>query len=149
MGFDKSNNGSGSLCWTCRPDVFWNCSWVVKSIFPDGCEVASALNSQTGTKKYEVLERVMVCPNHVKEKQKNTTADNLKVKHIIKRRCQCKRVAMPDKLTGKVIEIHPSISEAANVTDIGRQSITANLRGRSKTAGGYVWKYADEMEVTN
>ncbi len=149
MGFDKSNNGSGSLCWTCRPDVFWNCSWVVKSIFPDGAIVDSKPVEESYNGKFKTFDRVRVCPNYIKEKQKNTTADNLKVKHIIKRRCQCKRVAMLDKLTGKVLSIHQSISEAANVTDIGRQSITANLRGRSKTTGGYVWKYADEMEVTN
>jgi hypothetical protein len=30
------------------------------------------------------------------------------------------------------------------ITTIGRKSIQSNMIGRSKSAGGYVWKYADK-----
>ncbi|HHX80651.1 MAG TPA: hypothetical protein GX692_06285 [Acholeplasmataceae bacterium] len=40
-------------------------------------------------------------------------------------------------------EIFNSIMEAADKYNIGRTSITACLNGRSKTAGGYHWKYVD------
>ena len=36
-----------------------------------------------------------------------------------------------------------SISEASRTTNIGKKNIQHSLSGRSKTAGGYIWKYAD------
>ena len=40
----------------------------------------------------------------------------------------------------KNIEKHSQIMTNA----IGRKSIQSNMVGRSKSAGGYVWKYADK-----
>jgi group I intron endonuclease len=40
-----------------------------------------------------------------------------------------------------------SISEASRNTNIGKRNIQHSLSGRSKTAGGYVWKYMDEKNL--
>ena len=44
---------------------------------------------------------------------------------------------------GKLIGTYDSIILASKETKIGRCSIQANAAGRSNTAGGYIWKYAD------
>jgi hypothetical protein len=47
-------------------------------------------------------------------------------------------------LDGKVINRYESIMEASKTTGIKHCSISKNLTGKSKTSGGYVWKYANE-----
>ena len=37
-----------------------------------------------------------------------------------------------------------SINQAAKELDITEQHISGCCRGKRKTAGGYIWKYADE-----
>src|SRR5690606_1126699 len=44
-------------------------------------------------------------------------------------------------LDGELIDTYRSRSEAVRATGISRGSITSNLSGRTKTGGGYVWKY--------
>lgn len=39
------------------------------------------------------------------------------------------------------IQEFSSIKEASNKTNIKRTAIMNNLKNRSKTAGGYIWKY--------
>lgn len=55
---------------------------------------------------------------------------------------QCKEVAQIDK-SGEVINVFPSITEAARRTNIDRTSISrcCNRRG-SAIAGGYIWNFA-------
>jgi hypothetical protein len=55
-----------------------------------------------------------------------------------------------DKETGNVLEEYPSISEAAQRTDISRTKITYILQGRNQTAGGFVFRYKyDEDKLRN
>jgi hypothetical protein len=42
-------------------------------------------------------------------------------------------------------EIYSSVSEAAKILGIGNASIRSNLAGKSKTAGGYRWAYAEDQ----
>ena len=44
-------------------------------------------------------------------------------------------------LNGYIVEEWDSILEAANSLGIKQQGIVNNLRGRSKSSGGYAWKY--------
>jgi group I intron endonuclease len=44
---------------------------------------------------------------------------------------------------GEYINMYDSIILASKASGIGRCSIQANAAGRSNTAGGYIWKYAD------
>ena len=58
-------------------------------------------------------------------------------------RNRTRSVAASDYLTGKTIYVFPSIREAARKLGIKSPSIVACLKGRIKTAGGYVWSYLD------
>ena len=54
-------------------------------------------------------------------------------------------VAMCDK-NDNIIRIFKSSSEASKVTNIPSTNITRCCKGERKTAGGLIWKYADEIE---
>lgn len=53
-------------------------------------------------------------------------------------------VAASDYLTGKTIYVFPSVRAAARELGIKSPSIVACLKGRIKTAGGYLWSYLEE-----
>lgn len=57
-----------------------------------------------------------------------------------------KEVLQYDK-QGTYIGHYNSITNAVIATGVGRTSISNCLHGRSKTAGGYVWKYKEEGEI--
>lgn len=44
-------------------------------------------------------------------------------------------------LTGNLIASYPSIIAAANALNHNRKAINANLRNRTKSSGGFIWKY--------
>lgn len=46
---------------------------------------------------------------------------------------------------GIVIGRYESITSAAKTTEIDGSSITKTCRGKAKTAGGFIWKYADQQ----
>ena len=48
-------------------------------------------------------------------------------------------------LKGNFIKSYKGVCTAAKKLNINACGITACLRGRSKTAGGYVWKYAEKL----
>jgi hypothetical protein len=47
-----------------------------------------------------------------------------------------------DKYTGIILKRYESISEAANDVVVSPSSISSALKGRYKTAKGFIWKYA-------
>lgn len=49
---------------------------------------------------------------------------------------------------GKKVNEYISATEASKITGIGRKSITNCLGSRSKSAGGYTWKYKEERRKT-
>ena len=53
-----------------------------------------------------------------------------------------KQVQMLDKSTGELLATFPSTMEAKRVTGIAQQSISSSCKGKLKSAGGYVWRYA-------
>ena len=53
-----------------------------------------------------------------------------------------KRVVLQYDLNNNFIQEYESIRDAARKTNISRYSIGDNLKGRLKTGGGYIWKYA-------
>jgi len=52
-----------------------------------------------------------------------------------------KQVIMLDKITEKPIKSFGSVSEAAYIIGVSQGSLSYCLTGRSKTCGGYKWKY--------
>jgi group I intron endonuclease len=54
------------------------------------------------------------------------------------------RKVLQYSLENSILATFDSILLASKSTGIGRRSIQSNMAGRSKTAGGFVWKYADK-----
>lgn len=45
---------------------------------------------------------------------------------------------------GEIIGTFDSIKIASNATGIGKCAIQSKLSGRSKSSGGFIWKYAEK-----
>ena len=56
-----------------------------------------------------------------------------------------KSVSAYDKKTFKFVKSYDSITEAENELGIGKNCISQCLRGKQKTAGGYIWKYNKKL----
>lgn len=52
-----------------------------------------------------------------------------------------RKVRMLDKKTGELLATFPSLQEAERQTGIADSNICSCLKGRYKSAGGFVWKY--------
>ena len=52
-------------------------------------------------------------------------------------------VIASEYLTGKTVHVFPSVRAAERELGIKSSNIVACLKGRIKTAGGYVWSYLD------
>jgi group I intron endonuclease len=50
-------------------------------------------------------------------------------------------------LTGEYMNTYPSIAEGAKQNGLQRKAVQACVSGRTKTSGGFVWKYAEKKEV--
>ena len=49
-------------------------------------------------------------------------------------------------LDGKFIDTFPSLAQASFSTDIHKTAICRACTGKSKTSGGFIWKYSDKIE---
>lgn len=49
--------------------------------------------------------------------------------------------------TGKIIRKYKNCNTAALITHISAANISHAVNGRTKTAGGYVWRYADQYNA--
>lgn len=65
---------------------------------------------------------------------------NISKHHLEHPRYNCTKVVQKDKDKNIIIRTYTSISEARR--DTGINNISACLRGKQKTAGGYIWEYA-------
>lgn len=59
-----------------------------------------------------------------------------------------KPVCKIDITTNKILKIYPSIIEAEKENNI-RKHIASVCKGKRKTAGGYKWKYLDDINLSN
>ena len=95
--------------------------------------------------------------NHIDGNKLNISLDNLEwctQSHNIKEavrlgllnnsnnRGACKKVIQINKDTKEIIKIYNSIIEASKELKINYSSIVNCCKGRYKTSGGYIWKYA-------
>ena len=86
--------------------------------------------------------------NHIDEDKTNNDVSNLEwmsrtdnVAYSQPQRAE-RRVRMLDKSTGEPLAAFPSLIEAARATGISVGNICSCLKGRYKSAGGYVWRYS-------
>ena len=117
---------------------------------------AVALSKDGTTKSYSVhrlvAEAFIPNPdnlpevNHKDENPLNCRAENLEWcdRQYNIEYSKAKRVCQ--YLNGEKIAEYKSIAFASQITGIGRTSINNALSGWSETAGGYEWKYCDNLE---
>ena len=58
----------------------------------------------------------------------------------------CKKI-IQKSLTGETIKIWDSLKEAAEYIGVSRQTIYKTCMGRQKTSKGYIWEYAEGVNV--
>ncbi|MBR3242665.1 MAG: hypothetical protein IKF90_08220 [Parasporobacterium sp.] len=56
-----------------------------------------------------------------------------------------KEVYQCDK-SGNIVNVYKSMADAENKSGIKRNNIYRVCRGERKTAGGYIWRYSDELQ---
>ena len=80
--------------------------------------------------------------NHIDENKSNNRADNLEwCSHQYNIEYSLNKPIAQYKLDGEKIAEYKSIVYAEKMTGIKRRAITNALKGWSKSAGGYCWKY--------
>jgi hypothetical protein len=47
---------------------------------------------------------------------------------------------------GMFIKTYPTVKDAATELSLNRKSIHHTLSGRTKTSGGFIWKYAENTQ---
>lgn len=58
-----------------------------------------------------------------------------------------KAVMKIDPVTNKIIGSYASIAQAAALTYVSSTAICMCAKGKIKTAGGYIWKYKNDVNV--
>lgn len=102
--------------------------------------------------------------NHKDENPSNNCADNLewcdrkynlnyggyreRMSKTQKEVAPRKRSVIAYHKDGSYFKTYDSIGEAENELGIGKSCISQCLRGKQKTAGGYIWKYFTEKHLT-
>lgn len=118
---------------------------LVAFAFLENPEMKATVNHKDGVKTN----------NHVSNLEWNTQSENMRHAYRVlkirparlgklgKLHAQSKRVEQYDK-NGKFVKLHVGIREAARQTNLSRGSVSNVITGRTKTGGGFVWKYATE-----
>jgi group I intron endonuclease len=82
--------------------------------------------------------------NSTKEKMaKNSSRHKPSNETIMKSKKKLSRPILQLDESGNIVNEFESATIASIVTGIGRSSIKENLNGRSKTGGGFIWKFKD------
>lgn len=120
--------------------------------------VCSAFHGKKPGPKYEV--------DHINTIRTDNRADNLRwvenrrenmnnpisiercLPYRRNRKDQSKEVYQYDKISKKFLCFYPSVCEASRKTGVNCGQIAACCRGVWKTAGGFIWRYANKDEIT-
>lgn len=85
---------------------------------------------------------------HIDGDYRNNILSNLKRSN---KKCGLRNQAILcfDKKTMKIVGVYNSQREAARLTNVNVGNINRSLRNRTKSAGGYIWKYAFHRSLSN
>ena len=85
------------------------------------------------------IERTLI--THFKNKGISFNESNIEAKLLKENKRNTKRVGQYNKDTGKLIKEYNSIREAREYTGVPEYGIRATCLNKTKTSGGYLWKY--------
>lgn len=102
---------------------------------PDNLPEVNHINESPWDNRVENLE---YC-SHLYNSQYGTRGKRISKKNT--NRYDCSKPVAQYTIDGKLVAIYPSVKEGARKTDILSTSIYNQLRGLSKIAGGFLWKY--------
>ena len=85
---------------------------------------------------------------HIDGDYRNNILSNLKRSN---KKCGLRNQAILcfDKKTMKIVGVYNSQREAAKLTNVNVANINSCLRNKTKSAGGYIWKYAFHRSLSN
>lgn len=90
----------------------------------------------------EKIERTLITHFKIKKRSFNeTNIENILLENRSTRKTPLKKVGQYDKKNGEKIGEFNSIREARDFTGIPEQGIRATCLNKTKTSGGYIWKY--------
>lgn len=137
----------------------------IRKVFPNGKNYLSCLIYKNFTKYNRRIHRMVAQAfipnpnnfpqvNHIDGNKWNNKIDNLEwctnsenQIHVYKNNLEkpgLKRTVKQYDLNGNYIQTFEYISDATKKLNINCSSIISVCKGKRKTAGGYIWKYADD-----
>lgn len=91
--------------------------------------------------------------NHIDQNPQNCHLDNLNLLNhrdnvrwgdgIFRKANKHKKWVIQLNRSNEILHFYPSIRDAEKETGVANQSISACCKGKGKTAGNYIWKYAE------
>lgn len=127
---DKLNNCVDNLEWC-------TCSYNVKHAYDAGLSAPYWKGKKRDPLLMEKLRNTHIGRKQDKEWIQKRTGSQKGGNHP-----NAKKVAQYD-LQGNFIKKYNFVKEAAETNGLKINNVSACLRGKSKTSGGYIWKYAD------
>lgn len=99
-----------------------------------------------GIKRSEEIKRKI--SESVKKYYSNGNTHNLKLQYKNHSEIMTKAIGKrvwQYTITNEFIKEYPCITEAERQTNVSRRNIQSNAANRSKTAGGFIWKYSENQ----
>lgn len=125
-------------------DEVFNLRWVTRQENMENKMTKERLKNISDERRQKSSERMKA--NNPTKNMNDEWLEKIRIngrKNIEKAHIKCRKKVGQYTIDGELIRIYESINEAARLTNITSCNISNVLKGRQKTSGGFVWKYAE------